>query len=84
MRTTTALQNPSEPAAVVSFRDDYIKWGRIEVSWWGRVLPLIIPFAEEIVYKRNQRKNGMIRLILWIVIYGGAMFLAVGLGVAFL
>ena len=24
--------------SVVSFRDDYIKWGRIEVSWWGRVL----------------------------------------------
>jgi len=25
------VQNPSEPAAVVSFRDDYIKWIRIEV-----------------------------------------------------
>jgi hypothetical protein len=34
LRTTTALQNPSELAAVVSFRDDDIKWGRIEVSWW--------------------------------------------------
>ena len=21
--------------SVVSFRDDCIKWGRIEVSWWG-------------------------------------------------
>ena len=50
----------------------------------GVFLPLIIPFAEEIVYIRNQRKNGMIRLILWIVIYGGAMFLAIGLGMAFL
>jgi len=26
----------------------------------------------------------MIRLILWIVIYGGAIFLAIGLGMAFL
>ena len=50
----------------------------------GEFFPLIIPFAEEIVYKGNQRKNGMIRLILWIVIYGGAMFLAIGLGMAFL
>ena len=23
-------------AAVVSFRDDYIEWERIEVSWWAR------------------------------------------------
>ena len=38
LRTTTGVQNPSELEAVVSFRDDYIKWGRIEVSWWGRVL----------------------------------------------
>ena len=53
------------------------------VGGWA-FLPLIIPFAEEIVYKGNQRKNGMIRLILWIVIYGGAMFLAIGLGMAFL
>ena len=34
LRTTTGTQNPSELAAVVSFRDDGIKWGRIEVSWW--------------------------------------------------
>jgi len=27
------MQNPSELAAVVSFRDDYIKWGRIEVRF---------------------------------------------------
>jgi len=32
------VQNPSELAAVVSFRDDDIKWGRIEVSWWTRSL----------------------------------------------
>jgi len=38
LRTTTGTQNPSGLAAVVSFGDDYIKWGRIEVSWWGRVL----------------------------------------------
>ena len=38
MRVRTGMQNPSELAAVVSFRDDYIKWGRIEVSWWVRVL----------------------------------------------
>jgi len=25
-------------AAVVSFRDDDRKWGRIEVSWWVRSL----------------------------------------------
>jgi len=25
----------TELAAVVSSCDDYIKWGRIEVSWWG-------------------------------------------------
>ena len=24
----------SERAAVVSFRDDYIKWERIEAGWW--------------------------------------------------
>jgi len=30
----TAPQNSLELAAVVSFRDDDIKWGRIEVSWW--------------------------------------------------
>ena len=34
LRTTTGVQNPSELAAVVSFRDDDIKWGGIEVSWW--------------------------------------------------
>jgi len=34
----TQKEYPSEPAAVVSFRDDYIKWGRIEVSWGVRVL----------------------------------------------
>jgi len=34
LRTATAPQNPSELAAVVSFRDDGIKWERIEVSWW--------------------------------------------------
>ena len=28
------MQNPSELAAVVSFRDDDRKWGRIEVGWW--------------------------------------------------
>ena len=38
LRTTTEVQNPSELAAVVSFRDDYIKWGRIEVSWWVKIL----------------------------------------------
>jgi len=27
------MQNPSELAAVVSFRDDGIKWGRIEVRF---------------------------------------------------
>ena len=35
LRTTTEVQNPSELAADVSFRDDDIKWGRIEGSWWG-------------------------------------------------
>jgi len=25
-------------AEVVSYSDDYIKWGRIEVRWWVRVL----------------------------------------------
>jgi len=78
------MQNPSELASIVSFRDDDRKWGRIEVSWWVRVLPLNNSVCREIVYKGNQRKNGMIRLILWIVIYGGAMFLAIGLGMAFL
>ena len=34
LRTTTEVQNPSELAAVVSFRDDDRKWGRIEVSWF--------------------------------------------------
>jgi hypothetical protein len=34
LRTATAVQNPSELAAVVSFRDDGIKWGRIEAGWW--------------------------------------------------
>ena len=29
------MQNPSELAAVVSFRDDGIKWGRIEVRFGG-------------------------------------------------
>jgi hypothetical protein len=38
LKTSTEIQNPSELAAVVSFRDDDIKWGRIEVSWWGRSL----------------------------------------------
>jgi len=37
LKTTTALQNPSELAAVVSFCDDDIKRGRIEVRWWVRV-----------------------------------------------
>jgi hypothetical protein len=32
LRTTTGVQNPSEPAADVSFCDDYIKWIRIKVS----------------------------------------------------
>jgi len=36
LKTTTGVQNPSELAAVVSFRDDFIKWGKIEVSWWAR------------------------------------------------
>jgi len=35
LRTTTGTQNPSELEAVVSFRDDDRKWGRIEVSWWS-------------------------------------------------
>ena len=31
------VQNPSElEAVVVSFCDDYIKWGRIEVRWGTR------------------------------------------------
>jgi len=38
LRTTTEVQNPSEPAAVVSFRDDDIKWGRIEVKLAFRAL----------------------------------------------
>jgi len=38
LRTTTGVQNPSESVAVVSFRDDYIKWGRIEVSWGVNLL----------------------------------------------
>jgi len=29
-----STKKPSELAVVVSFRDDYIKWRRIEVSWW--------------------------------------------------
>ena len=29
----TGLQNPSELEANVSFHDDYIKWGRIDVRW---------------------------------------------------
>jgi len=41
LKTTTGTQNPSEPAAVVSFRDDDIKWGRIEVSWWGEFSAVI-------------------------------------------
>jgi hypothetical protein len=34
LKTTTGVQNPSELAAVVSFRNDYIKWKKIEASWW--------------------------------------------------
>ena len=34
----TASQNPSELAAVVSYWDDYIEWGRIEVKLAFRVL----------------------------------------------
>jgi len=33
-------KKPPELAAVVSFRDDYTKWGRIEVSWWVGLSPL--------------------------------------------
>ena len=33
LRTTTEVQNPSKLAAVVSFRDDDTKWGRIEVRF---------------------------------------------------
>ena len=40
LRTTTEVQNPSELAAVVSFRDDDTKWGRIEVRWWVGLSPL--------------------------------------------
>ncbi|MDC0191554.1 hypothetical protein OAJ77_10035 [Rhodospirillales bacterium] len=32
------MQIPSELAAVVSFRDDDIKWIKIEVDWWMRRL----------------------------------------------
>ena len=32
--TQHVKRGPGKPAAVVSFRDDYTKWGRIEVSWW--------------------------------------------------
>ena len=38
LRTTTGVQNPSELAAVVSFRDDGIKRRRIEVGWWDTAL----------------------------------------------
>ena len=41
LRTTTEVQNPSQLAAVVSFRDDDIKWGRIEVRVGGREFCLI-------------------------------------------
>ena len=33
LRTTTSVNNPSELAEVVSFRDDARKWGRIEGSF---------------------------------------------------
>ena len=38
LRTTTEEQDPSELAGDVSFRDDGIKWGRIEVDWWMKRL----------------------------------------------
>ena len=38
LNPTTGVQNPSELAAVVSFRDDYIKWEGIEVNWRTRSL----------------------------------------------
>ena len=44
----TGTQNPSELAAVVSFRDDYTKWRRIEVSWW--VSAFTAPQAEFLMW----------------------------------
>ena len=50
---TIAEMNKTELAVVVSFRDDYIKWGRNEVSW----------LVDELVLAHKQEVTGRATLI---------------------